>query len=135
MVARTNAEVMSGRGVNVQLRRDTGFLQRKVHQHTVLRRAYDIIPTMGKENRRRSSRDTQAGSDLVFVLRLQVARINSNGEVRPATDCVHVIDWLVGSPVEARYRRNRKVAACRETHHADLLRMDAPNPWLYSAPG
>ena len=81
---------------------------------------------MGEEDRRRSGRDTQAGSDLVFVLRLQVARIDSNSEVRPATDCVHVIDWLVGSLIEARCCRNCQMAAGREARDADLLRIDAP---------
>ena len=112
MVARADAKVMGGRRIDVQLRRDAGFLQRKVHQHTVLRRADDIGPAVREEDRRRSDRDTQAGSDLIFILRLQVARIDSDGEIRSATDFVHVIDGLEGSLLEARRRRNRQMAAC-----------------------
>ncbi len=126
MIALADAEVVGGRRIDVQLRRDAGLPQRKVHQHAVLRRADDIGPAVREKYRRRSGRDTQAGSDLVLVLRLQVARIDSNGEVGPATDFVHVINRLVGSPVEARRRRNCQMAAGRETHHADLLRIDAP---------
>jgi len=111
MAARSDAEVMGSRRIDVQLRRDAGFLQRKVHQHTVLRWANDIVPAVREEDRRRSGRDTQAGSDMVFVFRLQVARIDSNGEVRPATDFVHIIDRLVSPLLEARCRCNRQVAA------------------------
>ena len=126
MVARANTEIMGGRRIDVQLRRDAGFPKRKVHQHTMFRRAYDIVPAVREEDRRRPGRDTQAGSDLVLVFRFQVARIDSNGEVGPATDFVHLIDWLVRSLIEARRRRNSQMAAGRETHYADLLRMDAP---------
>ena len=112
MFARADAEVMGGRRIDVQLRRDAGFLQRKIHQHTVLRRADDIVPAVREEYRRRSDRDTQAGSNLIFVLRFQVARIDSDGKIRPATDFVHIIDWLILSSVEARRRRNSQMAAC-----------------------
>ena len=126
MVTRADSEVMGGRRIDVQLRRDSDFLQRKVHQHAVLRRADDIIPTVREEDRRRSGRDAQAGSDLVFVLRLQIARIDSNSKVRPATDCIHIIDGFVGSLLETRRHRNRQMAARRETHDADLLWLNAP---------
>ena len=35
MIAFADAEVMCGSRIDVQLRRDSGFLQRKVHQHTM----------------------------------------------------------------------------------------------------
>jgi len=132
MIARSDAEVMGGRSIDVQLRRDAGFLQRKVHQHTVLRGADDIVPAVREEDWGRSDRDMQAGSDLIFVLRFQVARIDPNGEVGPATGFVHFIDWLIRSPVEARCCRNSQMTTSRETHHADLLRIDAPLPGFAS---
>ena len=46
VVTRADAEVMGGSRIDVQLRRDAGFLQRKVHQHTVLRRTDDISPAV-----------------------------------------------------------------------------------------
>ena len=73
VVARAYAEVMGGRRIDVQFRRDSGFLQRKVHQHAVLRRADDIVPAVCKEDRGRSGRNTQAWSDLVAALGLQIA--------------------------------------------------------------
>ena len=126
MVARADAKVMSGRRIDVQLRRDASFLQRKIHQHTVFRRADDVGSSVHQKNRGRSGRDAQAGSYLILVLCLQVARIDSNGEVGPATDLVHLIDRLVRSLLETGGRRNRQMAAGREAHDADLLRMDAP---------
>ena len=57
MVARADAEVMDGRCIDVQLRRDASFLQRKVHQHTVLRRADDIVSSVREEDRRRADWD------------------------------------------------------------------------------
>ena len=92
MFARADTEVMGGRRIDVQLRRDAGFLQRKVHQHAVLRRADDIVPAVREEDWRCSDRDTQAGSNLIFVLCFQVARIDSDSEIRPATYFIHVID-------------------------------------------
>ena len=73
MLTLADAEVMGGCCIDVQLGRDAGFLQRKVHQHAVLRRTDDIVPAVREKKRRRSGRDTQAGSDFVLVFCLQVA--------------------------------------------------------------
>ena len=101
MIDGTHGEVMGGPRVDVQLRRDAGALQGEVHDDAVFRRADDVGPAMHEEDRRRAGRDAQTGSELVLVLGLQVAGIGRDGEVRPATDLVNIIDRLVGSLLEA----------------------------------
>src|SRR5437867_10337076 len=81
---------------------------------------------MHEEDRRRVGRDAEAGSDFILVLGLQVARINRNGEVGSATDFVDLIDWLVGSLVEAGRRRYGQMTAGRKADDSDALRIDAP---------
>src|SRR2546430_14710397 len=97
MVVLAAAEVVGGACIDVQLRRTAGPLQREVHQHTVLRRADEVVPAVRKEDRWRPARNAEVRSEFILVLRLQVTRIDRNGEVGPATDFVHVIDRLVGS--------------------------------------
>src|SRR5207249_938655 len=70
----------------------------------------------------------KARSEFVLILRLEVTRIDRNGEVRPATDFIHVIDRLVGPLFEACRRCDRQMAARRKTHDPDSLGMDAPFP-------
>ena len=126
MVAWADAEVVGGRGINVQLRRDAGTLQGQVHDHAVIGGTDDVVPAVRQKDRGRPGRDAQPGSEFVLVLGLQVARVGQNGEVRPATGLVDVVDRLVGSLLEARRRGDGQMAARRETDHADLLRIDAP---------
>ena len=110
----------------MQLRRNAGPLQREVHQHAVLRRADDVVAAVREEDRWRPAWNADTRSEFVLVLRLEVTRIDRNGEVGSATDFVHVIDRLVSSLVEARRRRNRQMTARRKTDDADSA--DAPFP-------
>src|SRR5262249_41905035 len=57
-------------------------------------------------------------------------RVEHDAEIGPATDLVDVIDRLVGSLFKVGGGRADEVAARREAHHADLLRIDAPVPGL-----
>ena len=72
MVARAHAEVVGGRGVDVQLRVNAGSLQGQVHHHAMSWVADDVGPAVGEKDRRRPRRDVEVGSDLVLVLRLQI---------------------------------------------------------------
>src|SRR5262249_39738247 len=121
-----HAEVVGGPRIDVQLRRDTGALQRLVHDHAMARVADDVGPAVDEEDRRRLRWNAQAGSEFVLFLGLQVARIDPDGGVRAAADLVDVVDWLVGSLLEARCGGDCRVAPRREADHADSFRVDAP---------
>ncbi len=86
MITRAYTKIMSSRSINVQLRRNAGFLQGQIHQCAVLRRADNVVSAVCEKDRRRPDRNTQVGSDLVFILCFQETRIDSNGEVGPATE-------------------------------------------------
>ena len=73
MVTAADAEVVGCCGVEVQLRCDAGSLQCQVHEDAVLWRTHDIVAAVHQKYRRRSWRDVQAGSELVIVLRLELA--------------------------------------------------------------
>src|SRR5215831_5828102 len=92
----------------------------------MLRRADDVVTAMGKENRRRSSRNPQARSQLILVLGLEVTWVNQNSEVRPATDVVNIIDGLVRSFLEIGCCGDSQMASSGEAHDADSLRVEAP---------
>src|SRR6266849_6098107 len=102
MIAAADAEVVGGTGIDVQLGRDAGLPQRQIHNDAMLRGTDDIFSAMSEKDRRRPGRDAQAWRQLVLVLGLQVARINDNGEVRPATDLVDVVDRFVSSLFKTR---------------------------------
>ena len=53
MVARTDTEIMGGRCVDVQLRRNAGSLQSQVGKHAVIGAADDIVATVRQEDRGR----------------------------------------------------------------------------------
>jgi hypothetical protein len=75
LVAFSDTEVVGGVCIYVQLSRDTSSLEREVHDHAVLRRADDVVPTMHKGYRGRPGRNVEARSEFILVLRLQVAGI------------------------------------------------------------
>src|SRR6185369_16092292 len=81
---------------------------------------------MHEKNWRRVHRDLQAWRNRVLVLRLQIARISEDSEVRAAAGFVHLIDRLVGSLVEACGCGDGEMASCRKTNHANALGMNAP---------
>src|SRR5262249_19791591 len=68
----------------------------------------------------------EAGRQGVVLFRLQVARIDRNGEIGPATHLVNVIDRLIGALVEVRRGGNCEMASRRKADDADALRVDAP---------
>src|SRR5437867_1652645 len=117
---------MRGVCIDVQLSRNTGSLQGEIHEDAVLRRADDIVPAVDEKKWRRICWEVEARSKLVLILRLEVARIHRNREIGSTTDFVNIIDWIVGSLIEARRRRRNQMAARREPDHADALGIDAP---------
>ena len=137
MIAGPDTEVMGGSCVDVQFRRNAGSLECEIHQHTVLGRADVIGPAVREEDRRCSRRDVQAGGEFVLVFSLQVARIDGDGEVRPASGFVRVIERFVGPPFEVRRGGNRQVATRRETDDADSLGVKTPlrGPATHEAEG
>ena len=94
MVAGTDAEIVGGRRIDVQLRRDAGSLQGQVGDHAVLGAADDIVAAVHEEDRRRSRRDVQPRRELILVLGLEIARIAEDGEVGPAAYFVDVVPRL-----------------------------------------
>ena len=82
---------MGGPCIDVQLSGNAGSSEREVHEHTVLRRADDVVPAMHKEYRRGSLWNAQAGSQFIFVLGLEIPGIDRNREVGSATAFVHLI--------------------------------------------
>ena len=105
MVAGPDTEVVSRCGVDMQLRCDAGMLQRQICYDAVLGRADDVCAAMREKNWRRAARNRQAGSKFILVLRLQIARIDNDREVRPAARPVDSIDGRIRSLLEARRRR------------------------------
>ena len=73
MVAGADPEVVGGRRIDVQLRWNAGSLQSEVHEHALLRAADDIVPAVHEEDRGCPGRDAEARSELILVLRLQIA--------------------------------------------------------------
>ena len=128
MVAWPHTEVVGGRGIDVQLRRDAGALQGQVRDHAVIGAADDIVPAVRQKDRGRLSRDPQPRREILLVLGLQIARIAQDGEIGPATDFVGVVDRFIRPLLETGGRRQRQVAARRETDDADPLRVDSPLP-------
>src|SRR5947199_210724 len=61
------------RRIDVQLRWNAGSLQSEVHEHALLRAADDIVPAVHEEDRGCPGRDAEARSELILVLRLQIA--------------------------------------------------------------
>ena len=114
---------MQGAGVNVQFSRDAGA--RRARYMTTLCSAglTGSAPPCAKKTGGvpAGMRRLAASSSLS---RLRVARIDRNGEVRPATHLVDVVDRLIGPLVEARRGRDREMAPRRE---ADDARQPAEN--------
>src|SRR5438309_9603475 len=121
MVAGADAEVVGGAGIDMQLGRDAGLPQRQIHDHAMLRGTDDIFSAMSEKDRRRPGWYVQPGRQFVLVLGLQVARINDNGEVRPTTDLIDVVNWFVDSFFKAGGRGDGQMAARRETANTDML--------------
>src|SRR5712691_2050549 len=137
MLTGADREVVGGICINVQLRRHAGSLQRPVHDDAVLGIADEIGPAMRQKDWRRPGRDTQAGSELILVLGLQIAGIGGDSEVRPAADLIDGVNRLVSALLEACRCRNRQMPAGRETDHADTIGSNAPllGPAAYQANG
>src|SRR5713101_5955916 len=88
---------------------------------------------MHKKDRGRLHRNPNVGREDTFVylhargmLFDQIARIDRDREVRPATYLVDLVDRLVGALVEVGRRRHGQVAARREAEDADSVRVDPP---------
>src|SRR5208282_2201491 len=101
MIDLADGEVVSGPGVDVQLRRHPGPLQGQVEEDAVFRRTDDIRASVYQEDRRRTGWDAQAGCEFVPVLDLEISGIGGDGEIGPAADLVDVVDGVIGSFLEA----------------------------------
>src|SRR5881296_3013975 len=110
MIALADTKVVGGACIYMQLRRDAGSFQSEIHQHTILRRADDVVSTVRQEDRGCPARYAEARSELVLILRLEVTRIDRNGKVGPATDFIHVIDRFVAPFFEACRRCDCQMA-------------------------
>src|SRR5688572_2922667 len=121
MLAFANAEVVGGGGVDVQFGGNAGSLEGQVHDDASLGRADDVVAAVHEENRWSAGRDAEARCELVGVFGLEIARIDGNGEVRPATDFVNAVDGFVRSLVEVCGRRDSEMAPGREADDADLV--------------
>src|ERR1017187_10717709 len=126
MFAWADSKIVSGRSVDVQLGWNAGAPQCKVHQDAVFRRTDDVRAAMRKEDRGSSRRDVQSRRQFILFFRLQIARIDRDGKVGPATDVIYIVAGFVGSFLKAGSGRDGQVATSRETHDADLLRMELP---------
>jgi hypothetical protein len=82
---------MRGARVNVQLRGNARPFQGKIHEHAILGRTDEIFASIHEKDRRCSGRDMNARRKFFLILGLQMARIDRNGEIRPATDFVDLI--------------------------------------------
>src|SRR5712672_2059585 len=121
MVVGANAEIVSGVGVDVQLRRDAGLLQSEIHQYAVVRAADDVIPAVHEENWRRAGRNPDSGREFILLLVLEIAGINRDGEVGPAVCFIDLIDRLVGPLLETGRRGYSQMAAGGETDYSDAI--------------
>src|SRR5262245_54145910 len=92
----------------------------------MLRAADNVVAAVRQEDRWRARRNAQTRRDFVLFLVLQIAGINANGIIRPATYAVYIVDRLVGSRLEIRGGCNRQMAARRKAHQADPLRTESP---------
>src|SRR5439155_14824291 len=126
MIAGPDAEVVGGAGIDVQLCRDAGLPQRQIHDYAMLRGTDNVGSAVREKDWGRLGWDVQAWRQLVLVLGLQVARINHNGEVRPTTDFVDIVDRFIGSLLKAGGRGDGQMAARRETANTNALWIDAP---------
>src|ERR1051326_7864374 len=79
---------------------------------------------MHKKDRRGRGGDLQLRRQLLLVLGLQVTWINQNGEVRPATGLIDVVDRRIGALLEARCCGDRQMAARRKADNSDTCRID-----------
>src|SRR6266516_4043737 len=86
---------------------------------------------MHQEDRGRLPSNSNVGREDILVylhtrglLFNEIARIDSDGKVRPATYLVDLVDRFVGALVEMRRRCHGKVPARRETKDANPL--DSP---------
>ena len=126
MVDGTDAEVVGGRCIDVQLRRDAGSLQGQVRHHAVRGVADDIVAAMRQEDRGCLRGDPQAGSQFILVLGLQIARIARHGEIGPAAYFVALVDRFIHPLLEPGGGGQREMTACRETHDTDSPGVDSP---------
>src|SRR5437868_8391629 len=81
---------------------------------------------MHEENGRCVDSDLHAGSKFILVLCFEVARINRDCEVRPATDFVHVIDRFVRAFFKTRGCGNGEMTSSRKSYDADSIGIDSP---------
>lgn len=95
---------MNSAGVDVQFRRDPRPSQGEIHEYAVLRRADEVRVAVREKDGGCTFRNAKSRRQFVLLFCLQVAWIDRDREVGPATEFVHVIDRLVGSFVEARRR-------------------------------
>src|SRR5262245_119796 len=86
LLAGADPEVMRRPRIDVQFRRDVGTLQLPVHHQTMFRSADRIVAAVCQKDWRRLLRNAQARREFIFFLVLEVARIDPDGEVRPAAD-------------------------------------------------
>ena len=129
----TDAEVVGGVRINVQLRRDACSLKRKVRDDAMLRRADDIVAAVNEEDRWRVGGYVQARSDFIFILVLEITRIHQDREVGSATQVIDVVNRVVTAFLEACGRRNRQMAAGGKTDYADVSDAPLPSPASHQA--
>src|SRR5262245_55132034 len=123
---RSDAESVQSASVDVQLGWYIGAAQRQIHDDAMLGRADRIGATVRQKDGGRAGRHAEAGRQPVVLLRLQIARIDRNSEIRPAAHLVDVIDRLIGPLVEARRSGDCEMASRRKSDDAGAVGIDAP---------
>src|SRR5439155_24981376 len=114
-----DAEAVSAGGVDVQLGRHAGPLHGQVHGDAVVDGADGVVAGVDEEQRGRRGGHADGRRQLVPVLDLEVARVEHDGEVRPAADLVDVVDRVVGPLLEVGGGGPDEVSAGGEADHAD----------------
>src|SRR6185369_10290060 len=119
--------------IDVQLRRDVRPLQGQVHHYTVLGAGHRIVARMHQEDRWCLFGNPKVGREDILVdlftcglLFNEIARIDRDREIRPATYFVDLVNGLIGALVKLRRCGNGQVSARREAEDSDPVRIDAP---------
>src|SRR5262249_32631821 len=124
-VAAADAEGVSGFGIDVEFSGDAGSAEGQITQHAVVGRTYEVGAAVRQEHRRGSGGDHQSGGEFIFIFWFEVARINEDRKIRPATDVVDIVDVRIAALLETRGRGYGQVASGGETDDADAVGIDS----------
>ena len=114
---------MSAVGVDVHFGRDFGILQREEIDGGVFH-MHGIVFRLNNDSRRSFFRDVNLGirSEVLFC-QCEVAGIDNDGKIRPATDFIRVIHRVIQTLLEVRAERRRKMGPGRESERPDAIRI------------